>query len=95
MTTEPIWGEEKRQQWWERKVKESPASQSKSELIEEWEEVERERKNAEEIWEYEEEEEQERRKALEEQEKNEWSTEEFDLDSGHYLDGKAYDDYEE
>ena len=83
------------QQWWERKVSASPASQSRLELIEEWKEVERERKNAEEIWEYEEEEEQERREVLEEQEKNESSTEEFDPNPDHYLDGKSHYDYEE
>lgn len=86
------------QQWWERKVSASPASQSRLELIEEWERVEEEWEIAEEMRKYEEEE----KRRMEEMEREArerdgpWpDNEEFDLDDGYYLDGKAYDDYEE
>lgn len=64
----PVWGEEECRQWWEKKVSASPASQSRSELIEEWEKVEKEWEIAEEIRKYEEEE----KKRMEEMEREQW-----------------------
>ena len=87
---ETVWGEEECRQWWERKVSASPASQSRLELIEEWEVVEKEWEIAEEIRKHEEEEERERMKALERQEESGWIWSAEEVDLGDY-DGDGHD----